>query len=438
VREVLTVLVFFAVAGLLARRMHRAATLGRRILAPVLVTALIRAVTIAVYERARAGGEVTTGIETLGWLFALTPALLALGFAAGLLSARLYVATVLERLTRRLRADVTPSELTTEMADALEDPSLRIVYDANDIPGQWCDEEGRPAEAPVARAGRAISTVRVSGRAAAIDHDELLRLEPGVVEAAATYAITVLEHDWLVRELQSSLRELSASRARIVTVGAQARRRIERDLHDGAQQRLVALRAHLGLQSERLRENAPHAADALDGLALIVDETIDEVRSIARGIYPSLLADRGLVEALQAAALGAPLGARVDAEGVGRYDPEIETTVYYACIEALQNAVKHAAGATGVWISLSDTGNLRFEVQDDGAGFAVASHSPGTGLMNLRDRLAAVGGVVTIESEIGVGTRVAGMVPVRRNGRPTPEAETEPASEPALGAPDAV
>ncbi len=308
------------------------------------MTALIRAITIAVYERARSGGEVTPAIESLGWLFALTPALLALGFAAGLLSARLYVASVLERLTRRLRADVTPSELTAEMADALEDPSLRIVYDAIDAPGQWCDEEGRPAAAPRARAGRAVSTVRVSGRAAAIEHDELLRLEPGVVEAAATYAITALEHDWLVRELQSSLRELSESRARIVTVGAQARRRIERDLHDGAQQRLVALRAHLGLQSERLRAGAPHSADALDGLALIVDETIDEVRSIARGIYPSLLADRGLVEALRAAALGAPLAARVDAEGVGRYDPEIETTVYYACIEALQNAAKHAIG----------------------------------------------------------------------------------------------
>ena len=425
---------FFAVAGLLVRRMRRAATLGRRILAPVLVTALIRAITIVVYERARTGGEVTPAIESLGWLFALTPALLALGFAAGLLSARLYVASVLERLTRRLRADVTPSELTAEMADALEDPSLRIVYDAIDAPGQWCDEEGRPAAAPRARAGRAVTTVRVSGRAAAIEHDDLLRLEPGVVEAAATYAITVLEHDWLVRELQSSLRELSESRARIVTVGAQARRRIERDLHDGAQQRLVALRAHLGLQSERLRADSPHAADALDGLALIVDETIDEVRSIARGIYPSLLADRGLVEALRAAALGTPLAARVDAEGVGRYDPEIETTVYYACIEALQNAAKHATGATGVWISLSDTGNLRFEVQDDGAGFAVASHSPGAGLTNLRDRLAAVGGVVTVESEIGVGTRVAGMVPVRRNGRPEPETATEP----VLGAPDAV
>jgi len=162
------------------------------------------------------------------------------------------------------------------------------------------------------------------------------------------------------------------------------------------------------------------------------------VRSIARGIYPSLLADRGLVEALRAAALGAPLAARVDAEGVGRYDPEIETTVYYACIEALQNAAKHATGATGVWISMSDTGKLRFEVQDDGAGFAVASPSPGAGLMNMRDRLAAVGGVVTIESEVGVGTRVAGMVPVRRNGQPRPEGETATASEPALGARDVV
>jgi signal transduction histidine kinase len=435
VREVLTALVFVAVAALLARRMRTAAPLGRRVLAPVVVTAVIRAITIAVYEYARRNGNVGEGIETLGWIFALTPALLALGFAAGLMSARLYAATVLERLTRRLRADVTPGQLTAEMADALEDPALRIVYDATDAPGQWCDEEGRTAAPPRARAGRAVTVVRISGRVAAIDHDDLLRLEPGVIEAAATYAITVLEHDWLVRELQSSLRELSESRARIVTVGAQARRRIERDLHDGAQQRLVALRAHLGLESERLRDTSPQSAEVLDRLALVVEETIDEVRSIARGIYPSLLADRGIVEALRAAALGAPLPARVDAHGVGRYDAEIETTVYYACIEALQNTVKHAAGATGVWITLSDTGHLRFEVRDDGAGFAVRSHSPGAGLMNLRDRLAAVGGVVTIESEIGVGTRVAGMLPVRRTTRAAPAAEAP--SEPVLDAPDA-
>ena len=247
--------------------------------------------------------------------------------SAGLLSARLYVAlSVLERLTRRLRADVTPSELTAEMADALEDPSLRIVYDAIDAPGQWCDEEGRPATAPRARAGRAVSTVRVSGRAAAIEHDDLLRLEPGVVEAAATYAITALEHDWLVRELQSSLRELSESRARIVTVGAQARRRIERDLHDGAQQRLVALRAHLGLPERAAargraalggRAGGPRAHRRRDDRRGAVDR--------ARDLPVPARRPRALVEALRAAALGAPLAARVDAEGVGRYDPEIET-----------------------------------------------------------------------------------------------------------------
>jgi signal transduction histidine kinase len=435
VREVLTVAVFLLVVVLLVRRMQATGTLGRRVLAPVVATALVRAVELPVYLYDRRHGTVGIAAETMGWLYALTLPLLAVGFAAGLVSVRLHAATVLERLTRRLRADVTPGQLTAEMAEALEDPDLRIVYRAADGRSEWLDETGRPAAPVRPREGRAVSEVRVSDRVAAIEHDELLLLEPGVVEATATYAITALEHDWLVRELQSSLRELSESRARIVTVGAQARRRIERDLHDGAQQRLVALRAHLGLESERLRPWAPASADALDRLATDIDDTIDDVRSIARGLYPSLLADRGLAEALKAAALAAPIPARVDAHGIGRYEAEIEATVYYACIEALQNAGKHAEGATGVWISLSDTGNLRFEVADDGAGFAPAARSAGAGLTNLRDRLAAVGGVVTIESEVGVGTRVAGLLPGRRIG---PEGDDPlAAAEPAVDSTDA-
>jgi signal transduction histidine kinase len=431
VREVLTVLVFLAVVVVLVRRLRAAGTLGHRVLWPVVLTAAARVVAIAVYEWARRGGRVSPAVETLGWIFALSLPLLALGFAAGLVSVRLYAATALERLTRRLRADVSPGQLTAEMAEALEDPALLIVYRPADAPGAWCDDAGRPAEPARARAGRAVSEVLVSDRVAAIEHDELLLLEPGVVEAVAVYAVTTLEHDGLVRELQSSLSELSASRARIVSVSAQTRRRIERDLHDGAQQRLVALRAHLGLESERLRRWAPASAGALDRLATDVDDTIDEVRSIARGLYPSLLADRGLPEALKAASLAATLPARVDAEDVGRYDAEIEATVYYACVEALQNAAKHAKGATGVWISLSDTGNLRFEVQDDGAGFALPGPSGGAGLTNLRDRLAAVGGVLTIESEVGVGTRVAGMLPTSRLGRERngAPADREPAAD---------
>jgi signal transduction histidine kinase len=257
-----------------------------------------------------------------------------------------------------------------------------------------------------------VTEVHASGRVAAVEHDAALALEPGIVRAAATYALAVLENNRLVGELRRSLRELSVSRARIISVGDHARRRIERDLHDGAQQRLVVLRANLALESERVRADSATTAAALERLGDEVEETIDDVRSIARGIYPSLLADQGLVEALRAAALGAPLPAQVTADGIGRYAPEVETTVYYACMEALQNAVKHARGATGVWISLSDTGRLRFEVRDDGAGFTPPGPSRGAGLTNLRDRLAALGGAVTIESSPGLGTRVAGSIPV--------------------------
>ena len=275
--------------------------------------------------------------------------------------------------------------------------------------------------------GRVITEVRASGRVAAIDHDAALALEPGIVQAAATYAVALLENSRLVAELQLSVRELAESRGRILSVGVQARRRIERDLHDGAQQRLVALRTYLALESDRLRDRSASIADTLAKLGNDVEETIDEVRSIARGIYPSLLADGGLDEALRAAALGAPIPARVDSDGVGRYGPEIETTIYFACVEALQNAVKHGHGATGVWISLSDTGSLRFEVRDDGVGFSEPV-TPGAGLTNIRDRLAALGGLVTIESTPGEGTRVAGIVPV--NGTPvngTPVAGPPPA-----------
>jgi signal transduction histidine kinase len=421
-REGLTVVVFLAVAVLIAGRMRRSAPLGRRALAPVLATAVFRMVALATYDAARGDGQPSAAVETLGSIYALTLPLIALGFAGGLLQARLYGAGALERLTRRLRAGVTASELRVEMAEAFEDPALQIAYRAPHEPEQWVSDTGRPVPAPLARPGRVIMEVRASGRVAAIDHDAGLALEPGIVQAAATYAVALLQNSRLVAEQQLSLRELAESRARILSAGVQARRRIERDLHDGAQQRLVALRTHLALESDRLRDRSANVADALAKLGDDVEETIDDVRSIARGIYPSLLADGGLDEAIRAAALGAPIPARVDSDGVRRYEPEVETTIYYACVEALQNAVKHAHGATGVWISLSDTGSLRFEVRDDGAGFSEPA-SAGAGLTNIRDRLAALGGLATIESTPGVGTRVAGIVPVNGGPPPAPVAE---------------
>jgi signal transduction histidine kinase len=419
-REALTVLTFLAVAAILARRLVRSVPLGRRALAPVVAAAAFRPVAMAAYYIARADGDVSPALRTFGTIYLLTLPVIALGFGAGLVAARLYVATALERLTTRARAGTGTAELGAEMAAALGDPRVRTAYWTGGDPGRWVDETGWPVEPLRAEVGRTVTEVHASGRLAAIDHDAALALEPGIVHGAATYALAVLENNRLSAEREAQLRELSESRARILSVGDQARRRIERDLHDGAQQRLVALRAHLALESDRLPAESARTASVLERLGDDVEDAIDELRSVARGIYPSLLADRGLTEALRAAALTAPLAAAVDGDGVGRYDPEVETTVYFACLEALQNAIKHARGATAVWITLFDDGRLQFDVRDDGSGFAAATaRSSGTGLTNLRDRVTALGGVLTVETAPGRGTRVAGAVPARGRRSPT-------------------
>ena len=195
------------------------------------------------------------------------------------------------------------------------------------------------------------------------------------------------------RSTSSHSRGRASSRSR-----DRERRRIERDLHDGAQQRLAALRARLGMVAERIETGRRRAPGAIRALADEVELTIDEVRSFARGIYPSLLVERGLSEALRSAGRSAPVPTMVDAAGIGRYPPEIEATVYFACLEALQNAARHAQGASGVKIAVSRNPDLHFEVRDDGQGFDPDDVTWGAGITNLRDRLAAVGGELHVES----------------------------------------
>ena len=213
-----------------------------------------------------------------------------------------------------------------------------------------------------------------------------------------------------VRRLTSSVGELSASRARIVAVTDQARRRIERDVHDGAQQRLVALRIKLALESERLEHEAPETAAELELLGTEVDDTIDEVRAIAHGIYPALLGDRGLVEALRAAALSTPLSCTIDAGGIGRHPLEVESAVYFACVGAVGNV---GGEATRVAIKLWEDEHLRFEVRDDDPRPRAADPGQVAWLIEPRDRLAAVAGELAVEAVPGEGTRVTGNVPLR-------------------------
>jgi signal transduction histidine kinase len=418
-RESLSILVFAGVALALIRRSRRSAPTIRVAVAPVAVVAVARAILLPAFFALRAGGHTSGLTEGLGWAFALSLPAMTVCFAIGLLDQRLFVANALEHLTGGLRPHASARELRLAMADALEDPALRMFYwvpRVNGQPARWIDETGGSTGLPPAAPGRAVTEVATGGRpVAAIDHDVELLRDPGLIRAASAYALTALENERLIGRLHDSLRELSESRARIVSVTDRERRRFERDLHDGAQQRLVALQIKLELVAEQVEELSPASAGAIRELESDVDATIDEVRAFARGIYPSLLAEQGLSEALRAMGRSAPIATIVDAARIGRYPPEVEATVYFACIEALQNVSKHANGASGVSISVSENDTLRFEIRDDGQGFDSASVDHGAGLTNIRDRLAAVGGELEVRSAPGTGTRIVGRIPTRQH-----------------------
>ena len=412
-REILTVLVVGAVAASLARRTTRSGPMLRRALWPVVVAALVQVVTFAVYQWSRRSGQVPAAVDVLGWIWLFTLPAVALSFAAGLLNRRLQIASALADLTLRLRAPASAAELRGRLADAVEDPSLRVAYWLPGEPGRWVDESGWPARAPERELGSAVTEVVVDGRRlAAVIHDPALGTDAALIRAAAAYGLVVLENTRLIGELRSSLLRLSESETGRAAAARGERERIERDLHDGAQQRLVALRVNLALLAERLNGDSPDRAAEIAELDRQVQETILEVRSLARGPYPDLLAREGLVPALRHAASGAAVDTRVVSRGIGRFDPAVETTVYFSCLEAMQNAIKHAAGATRVTILLDGGERLRFEVRDDGAGFSGEPRGHGSGLANIKDRLTAVGGRLTIASGAGRGTSVVGVIPI--------------------------
>jgi signal transduction histidine kinase len=411
VREVLLALLFAAVAIRLSQRVRRATPLMRRTLAPVLVVAIARLLLIIAFAISRSADPDSVSSEAEVWLIALGVPAMALAFLAGLLWWRLFVAKALHRLATRLRASSGPDELRDALAEAFHDPGVRLAYRGV---GGWVDPVGRPMDLPSPGSGQSVTEVHDDGRlVAAIVHDAALSDQPELIDAAASYATMTLEHQALTAKVRASLLELSESRARVVASADEERRRIERDLHDGAQQRLVALRIKLELTEEIVRQDPQRGIERLNALGTEVTEALDEIRSLARGVYPSRLAERGLGDALRAAALSAPIATTVSPDGVGRYPPKIESAVYFSVIEALQNASKHAEGVTRIAISLTAGEELCFEVRDDGAGFDLAAGSEGAGIANIRDRIAAVGGSVEISSAES-GTAVSGAIPLRR------------------------
>ncbi|MGI8796556.1 MAG: histidine kinase [Acidimicrobiia bacterium] len=215
-------------------------------------------------------------------------------------------------------------------------------------------------------------------------------------------------------EVQRQAEELRASRARVVAAGDAERRKIERDLHDGAQQHLVALAVTVRLARQVADQDPEQAKAMLDELGQSLQEAVQELRNLAHGIYPPLLMDRGLPAALEAAAGRAALPTDVHAEGIDRFPQEVEAAVYFCCLEALQNAGKHAGEGAGATVTLrQEAEGLVFEVADTGAGFDMSSaQAKGHGFVNMSDRLGAIGGSVRVDSALGEGTRIRGTIPL--------------------------
>ena len=242
--------------------------------------------------------------------------------------------------------------------------------------------------------------------------DAITATEEKLVRDLAAQAGLVMRNVALTEQLLDHIEQLRASRQRLVSAQDEERRRLERNLHDGAQQQLVALAVKLRL-AEQLSERDPQKVKGL--LADLQSETgdaLENLRDLARGIYPPLLADKGLVAALESQARKSVVPVTIEANGIGRYPQDAEAAVYFSCLEALQNVSKYAS-ASRATVSLSDgDGRLRFEVTDDGQGFETSTASHGSGLQGISDRLAALDGEFEVRSSPGAGTTVSGTLPV--------------------------
>jgi signal transduction histidine kinase len=297
-------------------------------------------------------------------------------------------------------------------------------------------EDATPMEA-VRITGYALPAIPDAGRAVEVRHqgdllgaltvrkrqgESLTPIEEKLLDDLAHQGGLVLKNVGLTSELRQRLEDLRASRQRLVAAQDQERRRLERNLHDGAQQNLVALKVKLGLAEMFIDKDPARAKQILSELKGDADEALETLRDLARGIYPPLLADRGLVPALESQARKATVPVEVIADGIGRYPQDVEAAVYFCCLEALQNVQKYARASRAVITLRADTGELLFEISDDGAGFDPENVPRGAGLQNMADRLDALGGNVDLESAPGAGTRLRGRLPVKLQEAVVPEA----------------
>jgi signal transduction histidine kinase len=345
---------------------------------------------------------------------------------------------VIARFSEEVVASYAPEEALPRMARAVAEGTgaasaevwLRVEDDLL-FAADW-PETVRRRRPRVSLGGSSLPAFPGADRVVAVRHgDELLgaitiakrhgesvtEQEQQLLDDVASQAGMVLRNVRLtadlaarLEEIEGTASELRASRQRIVEAQDAERRRIERDIHDGAQQHLVALAVKLRMARTFAERDPGRTAQALNDVRALISSSLDNLRDLARGIYPPVLAERGVVAALRAQAASSGAKTTVSARAIERLDPAVEAAIYFCCLESMQNATKHGARTVRVRIEGGE-GQVRFAVEDDGPGFDPATVVRGSGLQNMQDRIASLGGSLEVRSIRGEGTTISGSVP---------------------------
>ena len=377
---------------------------ARGMLAPALFAAVVLAFSVA-YEHIIGWNARIPGTQGLPVFYVVSwsHALMAIALVIGLLRLRRTRSAVVD-LVAELGQDAPPARLGEALGRALGDPSLTL-WAWSAIEGSYIDEAGNRMALPFSQPNRAVTRIERQGEPlAALVHDVALLEDPGLVNAVVAAVRLTIDNEQLQAEIQTQLAEVAASRSRIMAAGDAERRRIERDLHDGAQQRLVTIALALRLAHSRLTDGGDPRVEAV--LSQAVDnltEAIENLRDLAHGIHPAILSDAGLGVALESLVDRSPVPVTLDIRLAGQPSVAIAAAAYFAVSEALTNVAKHANATTVIVRAVDTNGSIRIDVTDDGCGGADLHR--GSGLSGIADRVATVGGSLRIHSPTGGGTR---------------------------------
>lgn len=393
-----------AVIALLVARWWRTTPAQRRSAMPVLVASTVAVMLFVISKPAE---DANVYEDTVHIALLLAVAAVPLAYLAILLQRRFHRAGVAD-LVVQLSGSKMLDSLQGALSTALKDETLRVGYW---LPEQerYVDAEGKPIPLPPGPNRMMTKVDRNGSSVAVLVHDPSLRDEPELVEAACAAAALALDNERLAADLRARLRQLAASRTKVLQAAESERRRLERDLHDGVQQRLLSVAMTLGLAESTMATDAalgrPLVGEAKDAVLA----ALDDLRAVCQGVHPPILTERGLVGAVQelTATASVPVALTLDVSGPLR--PELESTAYYVLAESLANITKHArADSASVSVTRPER-TLTIAVSDDGVGGADAAN--GTGLAGMAGRVEAIGGVLRVTSPVGQGTRIVAELP---------------------------